>query len=135
MKYSSHNYGIDILRIISIVGVIVLHVLGHGGILASVESPTSFSMAMAFETLAFPAVNCFVLISGYVGYRDDKLYPKLKNIINLFFVVVFYSVLITLLFITTFSSKRDLLASFSLLAVINIGFSPHILGCFYFLRS
>ena len=65
-------------------GVVVLHVLGHGGILDSVTTPVDRSVAWFFEILAFPAVNCFVLISGYVGYRGEKYYPRLKNIISIF---------------------------------------------------
>lgn len=98
MNKVSRNYGIDLLRIVSILGVVFLHVLGHGGILASASTPMRFSLAWFFEILAYPAVNCFVLISGFVGFRENKYYPKLKNILSLFFTVVFYGALICLIF-------------------------------------
>ncbi len=78
-------------------GVVFLHVLGHGGILASTLSPLNYSLAWFLETLAYPAVNCFVLISGYVGYKGEQYFPKMKSIFSLFFTVLFYSVSIYLI--------------------------------------
>lgn len=98
MKSSSRNLGIDILRIASMVAVVFLHVLGHGGILNMAHSPASFFMVWFFEILAYPAVNCFVLISGYVGYKGENIFPKIRNILSLMTTVVFYSVLLFLIF-------------------------------------
>jgi len=98
MNKQSRNLGIDMLRIISMLGVVFLHVLGHGGILNSSLSPAKFSMVWFFEILAYPAVNCFVLISGYVGYKGERFFPKIKNIISLLFTVLFYSVIIVVVF-------------------------------------
>jgi len=97
MGKSARNLGIDLLRIISMLGVVFLHVLGHGGILASNLSPLNYSVAWFLETLAYPAVNCFVLISGYVGYKRERYFPKMKSIFSLFFTVLFYSVSIYLI--------------------------------------
>ena len=91
MGSKTRNYGIDLLRVFSIFLVAILHVLGHGGVLASTPSRAYFSAAWALEILAYPAVNCFVLISGFVGYRGEKYVPKLRNIISIFFTVLFYS--------------------------------------------
>lgn len=91
MGAKTRNYGIDLLRIFSIFLVAILHVLGHGGVLASTASRWHYSAAWALEILAYPAVNCFVLISGFVGYRGEKYAPKLRNIISIFFTVLFYS--------------------------------------------
>lgn len=98
MKSSSRNFGIDILRIVSMLGVVLLHVLNHGGVLGLDHSPASFSVVWFLEVLAFPAVNCFVLISGYVGYKAENIYPKIRNIISLLFTVLFYSISIFLVF-------------------------------------
>ena len=91
---NKRNYGIDLLRIVSILGVVFLHILGHGGILASVKNETQTATAWFLEILAYPAVNCFVLISGFFGFREDRIFPKLKNIFSLLFTVFFYSILI-----------------------------------------
>lgn len=98
MNKVSRNYGIDLLRIISMLGVVFLHVLGHGGILSLDLSPVNFSMVWFIEILAYPAVNCFVLISGYIGYKEEKIFPKIKNLLNLAFTVAFYSVSLFLIF-------------------------------------
>lgn len=97
MTKNSHNYGIDMLRIASMLGVVLIHVLGHGGLLKSARSFSEFSTLYFFQTLVQCAVDCFVLISGFVGYREEKYYPRLKNIISLFFVVLFYSVTLSAL--------------------------------------
>ncbi len=98
MSSTSRNYGIDLLRIVSMVGVVFLHVLGHGGLLNSFQSPARFSLIWFFEILAFPAVNCFVLVSGYVGYKGSDIFPKIKNLFSLLFTVIFYSVVIFFIF-------------------------------------
>lgn len=99
MKISTRNLGIDILRVLSMLAVVFLHVLGHGGILKLDHSPMNFSLVWFLEILAYPAVNCFVLISGFVGYKEDNPFPKIKNIISLVFTVAFYSISIFLIFI------------------------------------
>ncbi len=98
MKSQTRNFGIDMLRILSMLGVVVLHVLGHGGLLTLKHTVTSFSIVWFFEILAYPAVICFVLISGYVGYKENNVFPKIKNIISLILTVGFYSVSIFLVF-------------------------------------
>ena len=105
MNRTSRNYGIDLMRVISILGVVCLHVLGHGGILYSAHSPINFSAMWFLELLCYPAVNCFVLISGFVGYRGMRWFPKIKSIVSLFFVVLFYSVGITVLFKVLFPAS------------------------------
>lgn len=57
--------------------VAVLHTLGQGGILGSFkQGDLSFSIAWFLETAAFGAVDCFALISGYVGYHSHFRYKR-----------------------------------------------------------
>lgn len=95
---SKRIYGIDVLRIGSMLGVIILHILGHGNILYTTDSGLGFTIANLLNIIAYPAVNCFVLISGFVGYRDDRYYPKIKSVLSLFLTVLFYSVIICIIF-------------------------------------
>lgn len=95
MEKKTRNYGIDLLRIVSMLGVITIHILGHGKLLSSFDSNVGYSLAYLLNISVYPAVNCFVIISGFLGYRDEKYYPRLKNLISLFFTVLFYSVVIT----------------------------------------
>lgn len=91
-------YGIDLLRICSMLGVVVLHILGHGNVLETTNSNLGYTIVWLMEIIAYPAVNCFVLISGFVGFKGEKYYPKFNNILSLFFTVIFYSIIICLIF-------------------------------------
>ena len=133
MNKVSRNYGIDLLRIISMLGVVFLHVLGHGGILSLDLSPVNFSMVWFIEILAYPAVNCFVLISGYIGYKEEKIFPKIKNLLNLAFTVAFYSVSSFLIF-KFFSPEtlglKELVKSFFPIILKNYWFFTAYVGLF-----
>lgn len=72
-------------------------------------------MSWFLELLAYPAVNCFVIVSGFVGYRNDKYYPKLRNIMQLFLTVLFYGVLICLVLKVFYPNQigmKDIIVSF-----------------------
>lgn len=97
MIKSDRNYGIDALRILLMLGIITLHVYGHGGVLSSASTPLTKGIAWLIEVIAYPAVNGFVLISGFVGYRNERYYPKPKNIFVLHLTVLFYSVILAVL--------------------------------------
>lgn len=96
LSQSKRNYGVDALRIVSMIMVATLHVLGQGGVLnTSYFSPLYSNTAWLLEVAAFCAVNCYALISGYVGFQSKF---KITNVFLLWLRVVFYTVLITLLF-------------------------------------
>lgn len=96
MEKTKRNYGIDLLRIFCMFLVVILHILGHGKVLETSNSSLGFSVSWFLEIAAYPAVNCFVMISGFVGYREGKYYSKLNNLFSLLFTALFYSVIITL---------------------------------------
>lgn len=78
------------------IGIVMLHTLNYCGMLANEDSAGRFIATWIWEIAAYSSVNCFVLISGYCGYRGEKINPNLKNIINLMFNAIFYSVTIIL---------------------------------------
>lgn len=85
------NTGIDLLRVVSMAMVVALHVLGQGGILgASAERSANYNIAWFLEIAAYCAVNCYALISGYVGIRAKH---KASNIIMLWLQVALYFIL------------------------------------------
>lgn len=95
-EHYKYNYGIDALRMLAMFMVVLLHILGQGGILDAAEAMSiQYEAAWFLEIAAYCAVNCYALISGYVG-----IYAKYKyqNIIILWLRVVFYTLFITLLF-------------------------------------
>lgn len=92
----NRNYGIDLLKMFSMFLVVVLHVLGQGGILYKTEVLSlNYNVAWTIELVAYCAVNCFALASGYIGI--DVNY-KFSRIINLWFTTVFYGVLANIVF-------------------------------------
>lgn len=93
---NKRNSGIDFLRIISMIMIVTLHLLGHGGIINEYEMFTAgHYSAWTLEIIAYCAVNCYALISGYVGISSKFRY---SNILNLCINVVFYTLIITSLF-------------------------------------
>ena len=87
------NYGIDLLRIVSMVFVIVLHIMGVGGICANTALFSSqFFLSQFLRIATFCAVNCYALISGFVGW-DRR--PKLSGLLNLWARVIAFCVAIT----------------------------------------
>lgn len=93
---NKRNYGIDALRILSMFMVVLLHTLGKGGVLRSVNIFSGkYYMAWFIEIAAFCAVNCYALISGYVGINSKYRYSK---IVSLWVQIIFYTLLITFCF-------------------------------------
>ncbi len=106
LQKRARNYGIDLLRIVSMIMIVVLHILGQGGILSSCTARSfKYEMAWFLEIAAYCAVNCYALISGYVGVESKKY--KYSNIAALWLQVVFYTVLITILF-AVFMPEADI---------------------------
>lgn len=95
-KSTNRNYGIDLLRIISMLMVCTLHILGYDNVLIhTVPLTLHHNIAWFIETACYGAVNCYAMISGYVGIHSKHKYA---NLAYLWLQVVLYSVGITLLF-------------------------------------
>lgn len=92
----SRNYGVDFLRIVSMLLIIIAHIMTQGGLLAATEPGSAqYYAAWLVRIFAICDVNCFALISGYAG-ADSRF--KLKRVIMLWLEVAFYSVLISAVF-------------------------------------
>lgn len=93
---NSRNYGVDLLRIVAMFMVLFLHILGNGGILFEVDVLSAHGIvAWFFEMATFSAINCYGIISGYVGVNSRYKYT---NLVLLWLQVASYSVLITLIY-------------------------------------
>lgn len=70
-EIKERSYGIDALRCIATLFVLMLHTINRGGVF---EASSGLNrMAILFvELISLSAVNCYALISGYVGYRPKK---------------------------------------------------------------
>lgn len=101
----NRNYGIDTLRVISAIMIVMLHVFSQGGILSVCDELTfsgEFMWFIQIGSLGF--VNVFALISGYVGITSKH---RISNILNLWLQVFLYTliskVLVLMFFEKTFS--------------------------------
>lgn len=75
-------WGIDLLRIIAIILVVVLHTLGRSGVLES-NIVSQHNTAWLVRAFAFPAVDIFGIISGFVNYSDRKKSLNLSRVADL----------------------------------------------------
>lgn len=87
-KKRERNYGIDLLRILSMFMVTLLHFCGYSGIGETADTGIPFYVSSVFYVICYGAVNIFGLISGYVMYGSKIKYTR---IVGLWFQVVFYS--------------------------------------------
>lgn len=85
--------GIDLLKILSMLMIVTSHAINHGSILKSLEVGSyRYQFFSAWEVFVACAVNCYAIISGFVGIKTEI---KVKRIIKLWIEVLFYSIGIT----------------------------------------
>ncbi len=95
-KVTTRNYGIDLLRIIAMFMIVNLHVLGQGGAMARLtNAPAAYSVAWLLESAALCAVNCYGLISGYMGVKSRH---RPARLMELYLTVWLYSVILTAIY-------------------------------------
>ncbi len=98
------NYGIDFLRILAMFMIVVLHTLGQGGLLDSVnEFSGKYWIVWVLELACYCAVNCYALISGYVMHATAI---KGSKILELWLQIVFYTMLITIIMFVIFPESQ-----------------------------
>ncbi len=90
------NIGLDILRIISMMMIIALHILGKGKFITNSKNTDLWQLAYIIEMFCIVAVNCYVLITGYFSI-DSKF--KWKKVLKIWGLVLFYSISIYLVLI------------------------------------
>jgi len=89
----NRNYGIDLLRVLLGITVVVLHLLHYGGprTHTSGMDPRYFPLWLVGIALDC-TVNCFAILSGYVSY--DRPW-RIRNLLRLHLTVVYHSVFLT----------------------------------------
>ena len=94
-KNRTRNYGLDVLRCVAMIMVVILHFLDKGGLLRSLSDEGSFSAsdvtAWILEALCIVAVNLYMLMSGYLLYEGRF---KLSRLLGLVARVWLYSVIV-----------------------------------------
>ncbi|ORX76212.1 hypothetical protein BCR32DRAFT_271421 [Anaeromyces robustus] len=94
-KTRTRNYGIDILKMLSMFLVIQVHMLGNGQALNRDPKQINFFAGYYMYIISYSAVDIFAMISGYLIVKSK--YSRFK-IIPLWLTVFYYSTIITLLF-------------------------------------
>ena len=86
-KKSERNIGVELFRVFAMLMVVLLHIIGHGGVLSSTDylSP-AYKMANFIEILTYCAVNCYALISGFANAKTEF---KFRRFVYLWLETVF----------------------------------------------
>jgi len=87
------NEGVDLLRILAMCMVVMLHTMTASGILNEDPSSIYYKSGWFAEIMAFCAVNCYGLISGYAAGDGHNGLQKLKKT---WLLALFYSISLTL---------------------------------------
>lgn len=128
------KYGIDLLRIIMMFFIVMGHVIAHFGVING-----EFNSAMdkwVVQTILFAIlchVDCFALISGYVGINSKYKY---SNIIYLWLIVLIYNVLLTFVAKILFPadvSRYDLIQAFFPIFKGGYWYFSAYIGLFFFM--
>ncbi len=99
-KQIPRQCGIDVLKSLSMFMVVMLHIIGHGGLLDSIVNGTvNYYVTWLVEIASISAVNIFAITTGYLMVNKSF---KSSGIIGLWIRGVFYSALITVVFIIAF---------------------------------
>lgn len=89
------NYGLDIMRCLAMIMVVILHYLGKGKVLTPLDSAGALTArdvtAWFLEALCIVAVNLYMLMSGYLLYRGSF---KLSRLLKLVAKIWLYSVIV-----------------------------------------
>ncbi len=93
MNDNKHSYGIDLIKIVSMLMIITLHILGAG--LGSGKTAPLKYVSDAILIACYGAVNLFAMASGYVMHHR-QFNPK--NPINVWCITLFYTVILTVVF-------------------------------------
>ncbi len=78
---SERNMGVELFRIVSMLLVILLHVMGHGGVRAYSETlSTNYMVAKFLEVMAYCSVNCYAIISGFANVKSKFKFRRFVHL-------------------------------------------------------
>lgn len=111
------NYGVELLRILSMLFIVVLHVINFGGISyhhsgvyfgLTAESMAHYKMMNIILAFCYCAVNCYALISGYVGCKSKF---RISKLVSLWVTVVSINAII---YAITYAFRPEIAASYDI---------------------
>ena len=96
MSPKKRNQGIELLRIICMMCMIIWHIIGHGWVIQTLHPGTwKYELVIALRSMCQSGISCFALISGYVGVKARFKY---SSVVLQWTKVWLYAVLFTALF-------------------------------------
>lgn len=109
-NYLNRQSNFELLRIICIFMILILHYCNSnmGGALNIKNIPEgsfNYYLVRAFESFSIIAVNCFIIITGFFSYNSKKI--KVKKIIDLICILLFYNIIIYIFALTMKLQKFD----------------------------
>lgn len=93
-KFKNRLGNLDLLRNISMLMIIIIHALTHGGVLEILEPYTlSYYLVYILYAITMTGVNTYILISGYFLCESElDILSQIKKICSLIFKTFYYSV-------------------------------------------
>lgn len=124
---SDRKFGIDLLRVIGTLFVIIIHIAPA---IQTIEMSSAYIGQKFLVALVEPCINIFALISGYLCW-DKQLRPG--KIINLHIIVLFYSIMLTIIaaFLVELPKSEFIYSFVPLLSARYWYFSAYIGMCFF----
>lgn len=93
---TKRNSGIDMLRILSMLGIVALHVIGLGGTEVIPDGTLKNAIVRYIWIISFTSVDVFGILTGYLNCNKKTLHWN--RILDLLVVVAFWSIFITAAF-------------------------------------
>ena len=122
--------GLDILRILSMAGIVGLHVLNKGGIINNTSMHNSnYYIVLALAILFFTSVDVFGMLSGYLNIDKEK--NKHKRIVELISIVVFYCITIPTIYYL-FNPSKFILSNYK---DIISNYIPILKGSYWYITN
>lgn len=139
ISYMKRDSRIDLIRTLSMLMVVILHVIGYGFMnYDSVQDKGSIFDLLPFsflipEVFSFCAVNCFAMVSGYLLYDSQFHWSR---ILKLYVHTGFYTVLFLLVFLLF---KREAVSAgdiiFALIPILDYWYVKAYFGVLFFLPA
>lgn len=102
-RISTRFYGIDFIRVLSMFYVVILHTLGHGGILeATTNNSLQYYVCWYAEIWAYCAVDMLAMISGFLCVNK---HIKISQYFRRWGQVVFYCLIANILMLCFFPQE------------------------------
>ncbi len=95
MKENKFEIGIEILRCVCMFMILILHYFRHGGVLDNIKyGSILYYYVWSLEGVCYIAVNCYMLISGYLLSTRNFSFNR---IFNLYVEILFYCLLLSVI--------------------------------------